>query len=54
MERRSWVRRARRTGQARPRMYFFLVFFSLVLFNNLSFSVRRSGKEEKGLPQYNP
>ena len=54
MERRSWGRRARRTGQARPSMYFSLVFFPWSALSTLFFSVRRCGKEEKGSPQYNP
>ena len=55
MERRFWVRRARRTGQARPRTYFFLVFLSLVLFNNPSliifpFQSGGVGRRRKGCP----
>ena len=37
MERRSWGRRARRTGQARPSMYFSLVFFPWSALSTLFF-----------------
>ena len=46
----SWVRRARRTGQARPRMYFFLCSFPWSSLITFPFQSGGVGRRRKGCP----